>query len=196
VVAAAMDRRRSFSSTRQLARELRVAEARSSVREYLRAVSGSLREAGCTVVSSTIPLSRYLNAHLTVRVSSAAGACECLVGEDVSLSSRLITLDWSEDVGWSLSDKRLGDKPTPRRYLNAGLVPPPSVVARFVRAALDDPDSDHGGTDHPTWFRYRTQSLQPLIDKLAPYRCGCEVASGGSELGSSPLSCTLGEVLP
>ena len=178
MVAAVMDRRRSFSRTGQLARELRVAEARSSVREYLRAVSGCLREAGCTVVSSTIPLSRYLNGHLTVRVNSSVGAGASLAREDVSFSSRLIALDWSEDVGWSLSDKSLGGKSSPRRYLNAGLVPPPAVVARFVRAALDDPDSVYG-TDRPTWFRYRTQSLQPLIEKLARYRCDPDVASGG-----------------
>lgn len=150
----------SYPSTHRLARELRLAEARTYLRDYLREVRDALSEHGCTVLSTTITLGSYLDARFSVEI--AAGPRDR--GEESSGSR--CELVWAEDEGWSVSHPRFATGVTPWRYLHASLVPEPLEVVRFLLAAVSDTEDC---MVYPARFRYRSEPLQPVIDQLARY---------------------------
>jgi hypothetical protein len=149
---------RPYPSTRGLSREIRVATARSRLRDYLDAVCDELHAAGFHAKISVEPGS-FLDAQITVthtpHRTAVASHLDALV---------TVQLAWAEDIGWSASHPGIRSGPTPWRFLHVDLAPPPSMVVGFLLGVLNDVDTF--GMLYPAQFRYRSQPVQPVIDKL------------------------------
>lgn len=151
--------REAFPSTLRLDRRSRIVEARASLTEYLDAVVELLRAAGYTV-RTRMDTGNELGAELRVGIDRVPTPGH---GSTEGSTQLLATLRWAEDVGWSVTPAALRASPTPTRYLHLQLVPSPRAVVDFLRNALADPEC---GMFYPARFRFRSQSLQPVIESL------------------------------
>jgi hypothetical protein len=124
---------------------------------YVDAVAAAVRAEGFTIVDIRIAAGPDLEACITV-----LGAQDHLATGQ--RTDPKVDLAWAEDTGWSVAHHLLGTSASPWRYLHLELVPSPRTVAAFLTAVLAN--SDDVGMPYPARFRFRNQSLQPVLDDL------------------------------